>query len=155
MIPNRTVDVDDEHKEIDNDIGNISVLLRQNKLTFTVKTCSPRNVRRFAKQIDDALNEHKIRDKIKLLRLHRVLFIVDRRYKKGDRLYCILPPVEYGDVASSWFDVLSLSHWYCSSRFMLPNAPGTEVGTEEGHIGCMHSLKGYMFNLSYLMFKYR
>ena len=149
IIPNRTVDVDDEHKEIDNDIGNISVLLRQNKLKhFTVKTCSPNDVRRFAKQIDDSLNERQIRDNMKLLRLQRVLFIVDRRYKRVDRLYCILPPVEYGDLASSWFDVLNLSQWYCSSNFLLP-------GTGDDAIGCMHSLKGYMFNLSYLMFKYR
>ena len=146
IIPNRTVDTEDEGKEVDNEIGNISVLLRQNKLPFTVTTCSPRDVDRFAKQIDDCLNERQIRDNVKSLRLRRVLFIVDRRYKKGDKLYCILPPVEYGDVACSWFDVLTLSHWYCSTNFMLPTAAGHDAGTAAGggHIGCMHSLRGYV-----------
>ena len=137
IIPNAVIDADAKH--IDNKIGDIQQRLQRNKVLFITKKCK---VECWAStEIANALQENN---------MNRVIFIIDRRYnKKQDTLYCIVPPSEYGTVINETFDLLNLSHWHCSSKYLLPSIDASN----HGHIGSTTHCNGYMFNLSYLIYE--
>eukprot|EP01083_Nonionella_stella_P253520 872268_1 len=160
IIPNHTTRADHGRggvqQEIDNDIGNIKQRLDRNKVTYIKKRCYAEDTQRFTRQINHCLSAPKIQKAMKKDKICRLIFIVDRRYKKRDSLYCIVPPIEYGQfVANASYDILNLSHWYCSSNYLLPHASESDAGIRDTHIGSTSYLNGYMFNLSYLIYEFQ
>eukprot|EP01084_Bolivina_argentea_P026118 48511_1 len=155
IIPNRTVRMNNSKQyDIDNDIGDIKERLKQNKLIYIAKKCNPNNIEKFSNQITKCLSNQLITTTMEYQKLHRIIFIVDRRYKKKDSLYCILPPPEYGQIITSSQDAVNFSHLHCSSNFLLPHLPKYDQDNRNNHIGSSTNLNGYMFNLSFLIFQF-
>eukprot|EP01084_Bolivina_argentea_P052513 96466_1 len=157
IIPNGTVNVNNKNEEIiNNDIGNIYHRLKQNKLKYIKRKCSP-NILQFSKHIMNCLLNKTISTQMKKHQLSRVIFIVDRRYsnKDTDSLYCILPPPEYGKIiTNSSYDALNISHWYCTCNYLLPHLRKFDENIRGTHIGASTNLNGYMFNLSFLIHEF-
>eukprot|EP01084_Bolivina_argentea_P003152 5876_1 len=148
IIPNCVIDITNNGKKIENTIGNIRKRLRQNKIVFVdpPKKCNPQDINGFSQKILKCLS-----DKQKYLKennLNRIIFIVDRRYKQKDTMYCILPPAPYSSTINK---SLFLNHLYHNSNYLLPSITS---GKSEEHIGSKTDLNGYIFNLSYLIFQY-
>eukprot|EP01084_Bolivina_argentea_P022774 42356_1 len=157
IIPNRTVQIrhNNEQRYIDNDIGDIKERLKQNKVTYIVKKCNPNNIDKFSNQITKCLSNRRITEVMESQKLQRIIFIVDRRFKSKDSLYCILPPPEYGQIITSSHDTIDLSHLYCNANYLLPHLPTYDKNIRNNHIGSNTNLNGYMFNLSFLIYQFQ
>ena len=150
IIPNKTVNKDNENVALDNNIGDIELRLKNNKIVYIKKQCKSCNITLNTTKILQCLSSLEIRNELNQRDLNRVIFIIDRRYSKNnnkDYLYCYIPPNEYGKIIGR-DDLLNISHSYCSSNFILPKST-----KQHNIIGGTSHLNGYMFMLSFLIYE--
>ena len=152
IIPNLTIGADGP---LENEIGDIEHRLKSNRLIYTKKACTPKNVDLNIDKIIQCLSSKDITDALQERNLNRVVFIIDRRYstivKGKDFMFCYVPPNEYSKTVGSgdyYPELLSLCHAHCSSNYLLPKSsksPNSITGASP--------LNGYLFMLSFLVYE--
>ena len=144
IIPNLTIGAEGP---LENQIGDIEHRLKSNRLIYTKKTCTPKNVDLNIDKIIQCLSSKDIMDALKQRELNRVVFIIDRRLKGKDFMYCYVPPDEYAKI-TGFDDVLSICHAHCCSHYLLPKS-----SKSPNAITAISKVNGYLFMLSFLIYE--
>ena len=106
IIPNKTITL--KHKMIKNEIGDIDERLRRNKLRFIKKVCNSNDITQTSYSMQECLWSANIRHGLKHKNVNRIVFIIDRRYRNKDYLYCYIPPSKYSKLQQNVNDILHI-----------------------------------------------